>query len=225
MVLIGSCPWPEPWFRSYGAHLHLQAREDPTPTAMTVPSTLPTKTELREQARQKRKTLGHGDIGAALAAHAGALGPRPGAIVGGYHALPEEADPALLLKALAALGCHIAFPRIAGRNVPLEFHLVPDGEILKPGAHGIHEPKAHWPDVMPQLLLVPLLAFDDRGHRLGYGGGLYDRTLFAFKSGAAPGIRAIGIAYAQQETASLPAEAHDMALDGILTEQGLKAFR
>ena len=62
------------------------------------------------------------------------------------------------------------------------------------------------------------------GHRLGYGGGFYDRTLYAFRTGAAFHIRAIGIAYAGQETASLPHEPHDMALDGILTEQGLRLF-
>jgi len=66
---------------------------------------------------------------------------------------------------------------------------------------------------------VPLLAFDARGHRLGYGGGFYDRTIAALR------VRAIGIAHAGQETGSLPAEPHDMALDGILTEQGLRSFR
>src|SRR5262249_53970840 len=142
-----------------------------------------------------------------------------GTIVGGYHALPEEADPALLLKALVELGCHIAFPRMVGKDLALDFHLVPDGEVLKPGAFGIHEPEAHWPSVMPQLLLVPLLAFDAKGHRLGYGGGFYDRTIQAF------GVPAIGIAYAGQEVASLPAEPHDMALDGVLTEMGFRSFR
>ena len=102
-------------------------------------------------------------------------------MVGGYHALPEEADPALLLKELVTRGCHIAYPRIAGRDMPLDFHLVPDGEVLRPGSFGVHEPQADWPGVTPELLLVPLLAFDGHGHRLGYGGGFYDRTLFASK--------------------------------------------
>jgi 5-formyltetrahydrofolate cyclo-ligase len=156
-----------------------------------------------------------------LASHAGALKLAPGSVVGGYHALPGEADPALLLRRLAEEGCRIAFPRIVARDAALEFHLVPDGETLQPGRHGIHEPHADWPSVMPHLLLVPLLAFDKAGHRLGYGGGFYDRTLFAFRSGP---IRAIGLAYAAQEMDSLPAEAHDMKLDGILTEQGLTLF-
>jgi 5-formyltetrahydrofolate cyclo-ligase len=181
------------------------------------------KSELRQQARLKRKTLEHVDIGPALAAHAGGLKLEQDMIVGGYHALPGEADPALLLKELAALGCHIAFPRIAGKDQPLDFHLVPKGfydgsEVLSPGAHGIHEPPPDWPQVMPDLLLVPLLAFDAAGHRLGYGGGFYDRTLEFLC------VPAIGIAYAGQEVASLPAEPHDMALDGILTETGFRAF-
>jgi 5-formyltetrahydrofolate cyclo-ligase len=183
-----------------------------------------TKSDLRRAAREKRKALAHQGIGAALAAHAPALKLSRGTIVGGYHALPQEADPALLLKALVALGCHIAFPRMVAKDAALEFHRIPDGEVLKPGPFGVHEPASHWPAVMPHLLLVPLLAFDSQGYRLGYGGGFYDRTLYAFRSGAAFQVRAIGIAYAGQETASLPVEAHDMALDGILTEQGLRLF-
>ena len=187
------------------------------------------KSELRKLAREKRKNFRHPDIGTELAAHhaalAGALKLAPGSVVGGYHALPDEADPALLLQALVAAGCHIAFPRIVARDLPLEFHLVPDGEVLKRGAHGIHEPEAHWPSVMPHLLLVPLLAFDRNGYRLGYGGGFYDRTLFAYRSGAAYRIRAIGLAYAAQEMESLPVEAHDMPLDAILTERGLTRYK
>jgi 5-formyltetrahydrofolate cyclo-ligase len=183
------------------------------------------KSELRRQARERRKSFAHPDIAAALAAHAPALGLGRGAIVGGYHALPEEADPALLLKALVDRGCHIAFPRMVRKDMPLDFHRVPDGEVLRPGAFGVHEPASRWPQVMPHLLLVPLLAFDGAGHRLGYGGGFYDRTLNAFRSGAAFHIRAIGIAYAGQEVESLPQEAHDMKLDAVLTERGLTKYK
>jgi 5-formyltetrahydrofolate cyclo-ligase len=183
------------------------------------------KSELRKLAREKRRGVLHPDIGAALAVHAGSLGLAPGSVVGAYHALPEEADPALLVRALVGQGCHIAFPRIVASDLPLEFHLVPDGEVLKRGAHGIHEPQAHWPSVMPHLLLVPLLAFDKNGHRLGYGGGFYDRTLFAYRSGSPSRIRAIGLAYEAQEMESVPAEAHDMKLDGVLTERGLTRYK
>ncbi len=177
-----------------------------------------TKTELRAAARQKRLSLKHGDFAAALARHAESLNLAKGTIVGGYHALPDEADPALLLETLVALGCHIAFPRVAGRGLPLKFHRVPDGEVLEPGAFGIHEPLDTWPGVTPQVLLVPLLAFDSRGHRLGYGGGFYDRTIALLQ------VPAIGIAYAGQEMENLPAEDHDARLNAVLTEQGLVRF-
>jgi 5-formyltetrahydrofolate cyclo-ligase len=176
------------------------------------------KLTLRRSARERRLALVSADFASALARHAEALGIAPGTIVGGYHALPDEADPALLLERLVERGCHIAYPRVTGRGQPLEFHRVPDGEVLAPGAFGIHEPLDTWPRVVPGLLLVPLLAFDAEGTRLGYGGGFYDRTLSLLK------VPAIGIAYAGQETASLPRGPHDMALTMILTEQGVRKF-
>ncbi|HEX2759812.1 MAG TPA: 5-formyltetrahydrofolate cyclo-ligase [Rhizomicrobium sp.] len=177
------------------------------------------KQQLRAAAREKRKTLARADFAGEIARYADALPTGEGAVIGAYHALPEEADPALLLEALAARGRHIAFPRIVAKGLPLEYHRIPDGEMMSPGAFGIHEPLDHWPRVRPDLLLVPLLAFDGRGHRLGYGGGFYDRTL------ALLNIPAIGIAYAGQEVASLPDEPHDRTLDMILTEQGIRKFR
>jgi len=184
------------------------------------------KSDLRREARAHRAVLARTDIARALAKHAPALKIAPGKVVGGYHALADEADPALLLARLAEQGCVIAFPRVVGKQAPLEFHRVPAGEVLTPGSFGIREPLSHWPVATPSVLLVPLLAFDAAGHRLGYGGGFYDRTLFALKSGPPlEHTRAIGIAYAGQERASLPREAHDMALDAILTEQGLRRFR
>jgi len=154
-----------------------------------------------------------------IARHAEALQISKGAIVGGYHALPDEADPARLLERLVELGCHIAFPRMAGEGAALEFHRMPDGEVLAPGAFGIHEPLESWPRVLPTYLLVPLLAFDAVGHRLGYGGGFYDRTLALLK------VPATGIAYAGQEISSIPSEPHDRTLDMVLTEQGIRRFR
>jgi 5-formyltetrahydrofolate cyclo-ligase len=177
------------------------------------------KRELRVAAREKRFGLKHPGFAGALARHAETLGVAKGTIVGGYHALPDEADPALLLEKLVELGCHIAFPRVTGKGLPLEFHRVPDGEVLAPGAFGIHEPMDIWPRVVPQLLLVPLLAFDAQGHRLGYGGGFYDRTIALLK------VPAIGIAYAGQQVPALPSDDHDMTLDAVLTENGLTRVR
>jgi len=181
--------------------------------------TLKDKSELRRTAREKRLTLAHAGFAAEIARHAEALEIPKGMIVGGYHALPDEADPALLLERLVALGCHVAFPRVAGKGLPLEFHRVPDGEVLAPGAFGIHEPLDIWPRAIPALLLVPLLAFDASGHRLGYGGGFYDRTLALLQ------VPAIGVAYAGQEISSIPHQAHDRTLDMVLTEHGVRNFR
>jgi 5-formyltetrahydrofolate cyclo-ligase len=180
---------------------------------------LPPKAELREAARRHRAALRSGAFAAALAAHADRLAIAPDAIIAGYHVHRDEADPAMLLRELARRGAHIAFPRVMAKDAPLEFHLVPDGEILRPGAHGIHEPLEHWPRVIPNLVLVPLLAFDDHGFRLGYGGGYYDRTLAAL-----PKARAIGIAYAGQRMDFLPHDAHDYPLNAVLTENGLTEF-
>jgi 5-formyltetrahydrofolate cyclo-ligase len=177
------------------------------------------KSDLRQTARQKRKGLAHAEFALAIAAYAEDLGLPPGTVVGGYHALPEEADPSQLLARLVETGCMIAFPRVAGKDQPLEFHHVPDGEVLSPGSFGIPEPLALWPRAVPDVLLVPLLAFDASGHRLGYGGGFYDRTLAAIPA------RAIGIAYAGQQSASIPHEPHDRTLDMVLTEQGIRRFR
>ena len=177
-----------------------------------------TKAVLRATARQKRLALARADFALAITPFAEYLALAPGTIVGGYHALPEEADPALLLARLVETGCAIAFPRVVGRDQPLEFHYVPDGEVLAPGSFGIPEPLEHWPRAVPDVLLVPLLAFDAAGHRLGYGGGFYDRTFASLNAVAS------GIAYAGQETASIPHEPHDRRLDGIVTEQGTRKF-
>jgi 5-formyltetrahydrofolate cyclo-ligase len=177
------------------------------------------KQSLRRAAREKRKSLAREDFASAIARHAEALGLSSGTVVGAYHALPEEADPALLLERLIGLGCHIAFPRVAGKGLPLEYHRVPDGEMLAPGTFGIHEPLETWPRAHPAILMVPLLAFDSAGRRLGYGGGFYDRTL------ALLNVPAVGIAYAGQEVSSIPSLPHDRTLDMVLTEQGVRRFR
>lgn len=178
-----------------------------------------TKAQLRDVARARRAELLSDGFAAGLAAHAGQLNIAPGAIIAGYHAHRDEADPALLLEALTQAGVHVAFPRVTAKDAALEFHCVPNGEILRPGAFGIREPLEHWPRVTPGILLVPLLTYDDQGYRLGYGGGYYDRTLATLS-----GARAIGIAYAGQRMDFLPHDAHDYRLHAILTENGLTEF-
>ena len=185
---------------------------------MTKDAGMTSKQDLRIAAREKRLTLKHSDFASEIARHAEALAIPKGSVVGGYHALPDEANPALLLERLVELGCHIAYPRVAAKGLPLEFHRVPDGEVMAPGVFGIHEPLDIWPRATPDVLLVPLLAFDSSGHRLGHGGGFYDRTIALLQ------VRAIGIAYAGQEIDLLPHQPHDAVLDAVLTERGLTKF-
>jgi 5-formyltetrahydrofolate cyclo-ligase len=183
------------------------------------------KAKLREHARLRRPELAKKipDFAARLASHAAALDIPPNSLIGAYAALPGEADPHLLLKALAAGGHKLAFPRVEAKGAPLVFHHWKPGRELTRGTFGIAEPSAAWPIAHPHILLVPLLAFDRRGHRLGYGGGYYDRTLEALR--AHESIRAIGVAYAGQEVDSIPDENHDRLLDMVATEEGVRCFR
>jgi 5-formyltetrahydrofolate cyclo-ligase len=181
------------------------------------------KSALRQKARALRESLVAPDHAQALAAHADALGIPASAVLGGYVARGDEADPHLLLERLRARGSTVAFPRVVGKDAPLDFHLPVADESMQPGAYGIFEPLAHWPRAVPTVLFVPLLAFDAQGYRLGFGGGYYDRTLDALRVRGS--VTAIGVAYAGQEMDSLPHEAHDVPLDAIVTEMGFRAFR
>lgn len=180
------------------------------------------KQALRVQAVERRRALvderdaASARLGVQLLAE---LDTTPGRVVAGYAALAEEIDPAPLMEALRAAGCDIALPAVERRAAPLVFRRWRAGDPCRAGAFGIIEPLADAPELVPDLLLVPLLAFDDAGYRLGYGGGYYDRTLARLREGGAP--LAIGLAFAAQRVASLPREAHDMPLDLIATEAGI----
>lgn len=136
-------------------------------------------------------------------------------IVAGYWPIRDEADPREMMK---ALGTALALPRIDSKHAALSFREWREGDALVDNHHGIPEPRADAKIVTPDVVLMPLLAFDAHGHRLGYGGGYYDRTLSAMRA------IAIGIAYAGQEVEYLPREAHDHPLDMVLTENGLRRF-
>jgi len=182
------------------------------------------KALLRREARARREILAKAipDFASRLAAHAPSLAISKDSLVGGYVALPGEADPHLLLEALRAAGHDIALPRVESKGAPLVFHLWQKGQPLKPGTLNILEPESRWPIAHPHILLVPLLAFDARGHRLGYGGGYYDRTLEVLR--AKGPVRAVGIAYSGQEIENVPDENHDHLLDMVLTEAGVRRF-
>jgi 5-formyltetrahydrofolate cyclo-ligase len=181
------------------------------------------KQDLRNQARERRAELAAMDRGLAFAiARLSRLLEIPeGAVVASYWPVRDEADPRDLAIALSSQGHPIALPRIVG-PVSLEFRLWRHGDALSPNPQGIHEPAEHIEVVDPKVLLVPLLAFDKHGYRLGYGGGYYDRTLADLRTSGH--IVAIGVAYAGQEMDSLPHDPHDQRLDKIVTENGIRTF-
>lgn len=149
---------------------------------------------------------------AGLAAVAGLV---PAArIIAGYVALRDELDPAPLMAALAAAGLSLALPRMTASG--LAFHAYEMGGPLEKGAFGVAEPPARAPIVAPDVILAPLVAFDRRGNRLGYGKGFYDRAFAAH-----PEAVRIGLAFSVQEVPVVPVEAYDLPLAAILTEAGL----
>ncbi|MFZ3033525.1 MAG: 5-formyltetrahydrofolate cyclo-ligase [Parvibaculum sp.] len=151
------------------------------------------------------------------------LQPAPGAVVAGYVARGDEADPAPLIQILADHGCQIALARVSAPDQPLRFIQWAPGEPLAPGPYDILEPTGE-SALLPDFVLVPMLAFSADGHRLGYGGGYYDRTLEALRT-QKPGIIAVGLAFAAQEVTNLPVEPEDQPLDWIVTERGARCFQ
>jgi len=179
------------------------------------------KSELRKLARTRRAGLARDvpDLMARIAAFVDDLKIPAHAIVAGYWPIRDEADPRALMAVLAARGHALALPRIETKGAVLSFRRWRESDALVDNHHGIAEPRAEAERVVPDAVLVPLLAFDASGHRLGYGGGYYDRTLAALKD-----ILSVGIAYAGQEIPELPRVAHDRPLDAILTEAGYRVF-
>ena len=159
----------------------------------------------------------------AIAARTFPLAIAQGTVVSGFMPLKSEINPLPLMQKLAAAGASLALPVVAGRGQPLTMRAWRWGEPLNAGVWGIREPKPEAPEVEPDILLVPLLAFDRLGHRIGYGAGYYDLTIARLRSRKA--IAAIGIAFAAQEVAAVPATAFDAPLDLVLTEQAVIDLR
>jgi 5-formyltetrahydrofolate cyclo-ligase len=153
----------------------------------------------------------------AIAARAFPLAIEPGQIVSGFSPLKTEINPIPLMRKLADSGAQLALPVVAGKGKPLIMRAWRFGEPLDSGVWGIREPKADAPEVAPDILLVPLLAFDREGYRIGYGAGYYDMTIGKLR--AIKPVVAIGIAFAAQEIASVPVTPRDARLDLVLTER------
>ena len=159
----------------------------------------------------------------AIAARTFPLAVKPGTIVSGFMPLKTEINPLPLLRKLAGAGARLALPAIDGRGKPLIMRAFAFGDELASGQWGIREPKADAPEVAPDILLVPLLAFDRRGHRIGYGAGYYDRTLADLRKRRV--VVAVGIAFAAQEVEAIPVDERDERLDLVLTERETVDFR
>lgn len=141
------------------------------------------------------------------------------ASVSTFFSVRGEIDAEPLMARLAACGVAMALPVIVQKDAPLVFRAWAPGETLEKKRFGLMEPPASAPEIAPELLFVPLAAFDDRGYRLGYGGGFYDRTLERLR--ARGRAVAIGLAFAEQRVERVPIDAYDQRLDGVLTERGL----
>ena len=177
------------------------------------------KAAARHAARSARCDLGANECAHAAERVAEALLALPelaeAHVVLGYGATPEELDPALALAELTALGVTIAYPRIEAPGV-LGIHTVLDPSELVSGPFGLREPSADAPRIDPaevDAVIVPGVAFDEHGRRLGYGGGYYDRLLPLLR----PDCARIGLAFDEQLLPQIPAEEHDEHVDLVVT--------
>ena len=177
-----------------------------------------TKDAARKAAFAVRKQAFAAGQGQAAELLADVLARHRGRALAGYMPMRTEIDP---LPAMAAHDGPAGVPVIIGKGQPLRFREWTPGCEMVAGEFGALIPaEGAW--IEPDVLIVPLLAFDARGYRLGYGGGFYDRTLEALR---ARGPRlAIGFAFAAQEMAEVPIDATDQRLDMVVTEAGVRDF-
>ncbi|MEO6394958.1 MAG: 5-formyltetrahydrofolate cyclo-ligase [Devosia sp.] len=144
----------------------------------------------------------------------------PGEIVSGYWRIKDEMDCQPILIRLMDTLQPVCLPVVIGDDEPLELRLWEQGASLYEAGFGTLAPAELAPQVEPDLIVMPLLGFDARGTRLGYGGGYYDRTLARLSKKP----RLVGLAFAAQEIAEIPRDAHDIPLDAIVTEKGVRHF-
>jgi 5-formyltetrahydrofolate cyclo-ligase len=143
---------------------------------------------------------------------------RQAGVVSGFAPLIDEFRVWPLLRWLHAEGFSLALPVMQGKSKPLVFRAWAPGDAMDLGVWDIAEPKADKPTLEPDILIVPLLAFDKRGWRLGYGGGFYDRTLKALR--VRKPVVAVGVAYDEQEVDAVPHLDYDQRLDWVLRPAG-----
>ena len=191
---------------------------------MNTPSRIPPedKKTLRRNALAARAMMAHatGPVAAQrLSARVMELLERlPGRTVAGYMPVRHEIDVHPLMERIAQSGRILVLPVVKRRNAPLVFREWAPGKPLQEGEFGVPVPLPDSPEHRPDILLVPLAAFDREGFRLGYGGGYYDRTLAALRTGR-KAVTAVGVAYSGQELDRVPREETDQPLDWIVTDR------
>lgn len=145
------------------------------------------------------------------------IGPK---VVGAYWPIRGEYDCRPLMSALHKQGVKLALPVIAAKNAPLEFHAWKPGDLMQDGPMNIPQPSKAAP-VTPDCLLIPVVAFGARNFRLGYGAGFYDRTLAQMAHRPVT----IGTGFGFQRVEDIRPHAYDLALDYIVTEEGVQRGR
>lgn len=177
------------------------------------------KAAARRAAFERRKAAHEAGLDRAAQAHlADYLAPWRGAALAGYLPIRSEIDP---VPIMAGWEGAVGVPVVVGPRRPLRFHAWrPESELVV-AEFGVAVPK-DGAEIVPDVLIVPLAAFDGTGLRLGYGGGFYDRTLEALR--ARGPVHAVGFAYAAQAVSAIPAEPTDQRLDAVVTETGALRF-
>ena len=181
------------------------------------------KANLRSKVRARRLEVfrNHGaEAAQSLARHLMAiLENRPVMNVAGYWAVGSEIDLTPVLNALDEEGWNVALPVVVENDAPLIFRRWHAGDELRDGPLQTLQPSADREEMVPDVILTPLLAFDDAGYRLGQGGGFYDRTLQKLKEREG-GILSVGVAFSAQRVETVPRDEYDQRLDMIVTEKG-----
>lgn len=181
------------------------------------------KARVRKQALAKRRAVHEKACGAAgmlMQSLIAYLGDGQFKIIAGYLPISSEIDPEGCMAHFRLSGVMTALPVVQTEAAPLVFRVFRPGDALITEKFSTKAPSPAAPEAIPELVLVPMLAFNSRGFRLGYGGGFYDRTIAAYRL-LSPQTRFIGLAYEAQCDENIPLGEYDRALEAIVTEQGV----
>lgn len=185
------------------------------------------KRKLREQMQRQRSQMPHAAMLTASEAVARHYADHPilafAPSLAGYMAIRGELDVKPIFSLMERFEKQTSLPCIAEKKTLIFREWKLHDALVRHPTLGVEEPAANAPSTMPAIILVPLLAFDGEGYRLGYGGGYYDRTIEAMRQFDTPPLF-IGVGYSMQEIDQVPTDDHDAPLDGILTELGVSIF-